>query len=71
MLTRMLYTAQLLMLASLAGASCVSRLLEEAVGSCLRSPEELHSEQRPLQGSAGRASHGPRTLPQRFSQSVF
>lgn len=37
----------------------VSRLLEKAVGSCLCTPEELRSEQRPLQGSAGRASHGP------------
>lgn len=62
---------RLLMLASLAGASCVHRLLEEAVGSCLCTPAELHSEQRPLQGSAGRASHGPGTLPRRFSQSVF
>lgn len=32
------------------------RFLEEAVGSCLRSPEELCSEQPPFQGSPGGAS---------------
>lgn len=46
------------------GSCCVlvltiHRLLEEAAGSRMRPPEELHSESRRLQGSAGRASSGP------------
>lgn len=59
----------------IAWVSGVSRLLEEAVGSCLCTSEELRSEQRPLQGSARGASHGPGTirglLPKSWSQNWF